>query len=162
MTGLYFEFKIEQAHIRKAIKKQIKAGIPEEELHHFHLSLEEYKKLEWIRPDIEFHLSSYLFDVVKKENYNDSIDLLCVNDREEALLFARLDDLIDQRINNESNSKESPIRKMVKILKIDYIPQSFHYEMNRTFASLSTHFFEKEVFYFSPSIDRVNPPPSIV
>jgi|10_taG_2_1085330.scaffolds.fasta_scaffold06222_3 hypothetical protein len=162
MTGIFIVFKIEQAHIRKSIKHQIKAGIPEEELHIFNLSKVEYIKLDWVRPDIEFRKNKEMFDIVHMKSLNDSVRLYCVNDKEESILFAQLDKMIKKKMQQESNSLNSPINKVLKLFNLIYISNQTenksltYYRMNKK----SYHYFTN--LYDSPLIKQPSPPPKSV
>ncbi len=162
MTGIFIVFKIEQAHIRKSIKHQIKAGIPEEELHIFNLSKVEYIKLDWVRPDIEFRKNKEMFDIVHMKSLHDSVRLYCVNDKEEAILFAQLDKMIKKKMQQESNSSNSPITKVLKLFNLIYISNQTenksltYYRMNKK----SYHYYTN--LYDSPLIKQPSPPPKSV
>lgn len=163
MTGIFIVFKIEQAHIRKSIKHQIKAGIPEEELHIFNLSKVEYIELDWVRPDIEFKKNKEMFDIVHMKSLNDSVHLYCVNDKEEAILFAQLDKMIQKKMQRESNSSNSPITKALKLFNLVYTS-------NQTKNKLLTHYYRMNKksysycfnLYNSPLIKQPSPPPKSV
>ena len=129
-TGTYIVFKVQQAQVRRSIKRQIKSGIPEDELHYFELSQIEYDQLDWERPDIEFRHENEMFDIVRKEIVGDSIHLHCVNDKEETILFAQLDKLVLLEIEHESNQPNSPITKVVKALKLLYFNDYFDFKIN--------------------------------
>lgn len=162
MTGIFIVFKIEQYHIRKDIKHQIKAGIPKDELHFFSFSQNEYEQLEWIRPDIEFRLGNNMFDIVRVENFQDSIQLYCVNDKEEAILFAQLDEMIRKKMEQESNTSDSPLSKVVKIFKSVYTSDLFCYQFTTQSSQISSDYHDLNSFYSSPFIENSTPPPDTV
>jgi hypothetical protein len=162
MTGVFIVFKIEQAYVRKSIKHQIKAGIPEGELHVFKLSNSEYEQLDWVRPDIEFRKDKEMFDIVRSEKLGDSIQLYCVNDKEETVLFAQLDEMIQKKMGQESNSPNSPISKVVKILKLVYVNDTCIHIMNVHALRLVNNFAEFNYFYSSPYLEVLTPPPDTV
>jgi len=58
-----------------------------------------------------------MYDVVRIENLNDSIQIYCVNDEEEEVLFARLDGMIKKQMERESNSTNNPLCKVAKTIK---------------------------------------------
>ncbi len=162
MAGIFIVFKTHQNAIRKEIKQQIKAGIPEHELHIFKLSKKEYCKLHWVREDIEFRLGARMFDIVRSENLSDSIYLYCINDTEEAILFAELDDLTLSKIQKESKGTNNQLFKVVKIVKLEYITTEFAFPINYFFENQKeshTHALEG---YVSPNLQVLIPPPDTV
>lgn len=162
MTGIFIVFKIQQAQIRKEIKQQIKAGIPENELHSFNLSVQEYEKLEWVREDIEFGWNHEMFDIVKFDPKGDSIHLLCVNDKEETILFAELDKLMQVKTEKESNNSNRPLKKVVKILKLTFVSNDFYYQLPLNHPPALTNFDELNSLYSSPCLETALPPPITV
>lgn len=155
-------FRHEQAYIRRSIKHQIKAGIPEDELHFFGLSLKEYEDLEWERPNKEFRLGTRMFDVVRSEINGDSIRIFCVNDQEEALLFVHLDQILKKRMGEESNTPDSPINRVTKILKLVYLPGEYGFSMSTRILVNRTVFSEWTSFYSPPDLNLLTPPPDLV
>ncbi|RFC55650.1 hypothetical protein [Brumimicrobium aurantiacum] len=162
MTGIYIAFKIEQAHIRSAIKHEIKEGIPENELHEFNLTPTEYEQLDWIRPDIEFRKHKQMFDIVRRENKGDDIVLHCVNDKEETLLFANLEELIQNKMNKESKTPKSPLNKMIKVIKVVYVNDFTNYVFQHLSLNAENGFFETKKLYQSPNLGVPTPPPDFV
>lgn len=161
ITGIFLAFKIEQAYIRKTIKKQIKAGVSKEKLHYFKFSTEEYENLHWKRPEIEFKIGKNMYDVVRSEKTDDSVFLFCVNDVEETLLFAKLDERLKEKLNTAANTKDSPLRKMNNILKLVYITNENNLNFDVIFSQKSSRNLEIETMYSDPFIENFSPPPDI-
>lgn len=162
MTGFIIVFKIEQAQIRKNIKQQLKAGIPDDKLHFFGLSRTEYAELDWVRQDKEFRMGKEMFDVVRSETFDDSIHLHCVNDTEETQLFAHLEEIIQKKREQQSNVPKSPISKVVKALKLVYVPNTFANAIDIYDLKLSSLFAEMNASYASPYLKVLTPPPDTV
>ena len=161
-TGAYIVLKVQQNQIRRSIKRQIKSGIPTGELHFFELSQEEYDQLDWERPDIEFHMNSEMFDIVRKEKVGDSIHLYCVNDTEEAILFSQLDKLVQLEIEHESRQANNPITKVAKALKLLYVSENFTFKINpNTLKTIKSNFNtnSKLTFVF---LEVSTPPPNFL
>lgn len=162
ISGVLCVFKVQQYRIRREIKHQIKAGIPEEELHEFTLSKREYEQLDWQRTDIEFRKGARMFDIVHAEQVGDSIRLRCVNDEEEQKLFAQLDLLIKRKMEQESQAPDSPLSKVIKVLKLVYLNN----EADNTFPTESMYHApysrNKENLYISPFPEHLTPPPDTV
>lgn len=159
MIAPFIAFKVEQAQIRKAIKHQIKAGIPESELHYFCLSQKDYQQLDWVREDIEFRVGTNMYDIVRSENENDSISLYCVNDKEEAVLFAELDDVVKKQMEGDANS---PSGKGSKTLNLVYIVPNFHFSLVVCSFFDPANFSEINKFYAEPVIECIPHPPDLV
>lgn len=162
MTGVYIIFKMEQSKIRTSIKHQIKSGVPESELHVFSLSLEEYEQLNWVRKDKEFSSQKNMYDIVKKQNTRDSIFLFCVNDKEEAILFTRLDEMVKRSIERNSNSSDNPLNNVVKLFKLLYVIEGNHYFFNEIGNIIALNFSRLKFHYVSPCLEQLTPPPDKV
>ncbi|MDN4163991.1 hypothetical protein QWY31_00680 [Cytophagales bacterium LB-30] len=162
MIGPFVVFKIEQTFIRKSIKLQIKAGIPEDDLHEFTLSATAYKALDWVRPDKEFRLDDEMFDIVRAETLGNTIHLYCVNDTEEALLFAQLDEITQKKMEQESNAPNSPVAKVVKLLKLVYVSFDNKEVLTGLSENPKQRFSGVKPLYSSPFLRVPSPPPNTV
>lgn len=162
MTGVYILFKVEQTHIRKSIKHQIKANIPIDQLHKFVLSHSSYKELNWIRPNIEFRMGNDMYDIVHLVLCGDSIQLQCVNDKEEAILFAKLDELLQKKMEQESNTPSSPINKVMKKMKLVYIKYANNISLINKTTNEAFKIASIMNFYCSPYLEIQCPPPDSV
>lgn len=110
VTAVFFVFKVQQFQIRKEVKRQIKRGVPEEELFKITVTSENRHLLNW-RKDHEFQLDGQLFDVVRSEQPDEDTTLyFCISDQQETVLFANLDELL--RKNND------PLKRTGKTLQI--------------------------------------------
>lgn len=98
---------MEQWSIQARIKKSIKEGIPESELHV--IEFKSADDIPWTRVDKEFKLGDRFFDVVHTDPAN-ALRFSCVNDVEESILFAEL----DQRVQNEVND-DQPFQRTSKV-----------------------------------------------
>lgn len=115
-VGILPIFKMKQYSVRKEIKRRIKNSIPEEELHILTF-LSPETDVEWVREGKEFVFGQRMYDVVHKEIKGDSTVFHCVNDKEEALLFAHLDDYVQKEM--QGNSKHSKRKRSSgKVLRI--------------------------------------------
>jgi hypothetical protein len=163
ITGFFVIFKIEQFHIRKAIKRQIKAGVSEDELHFFSFSQKEFNELDWTKKGKEFRLENTMYDVVRLEKFKDFIHLYCVNDKEESVLFANLYERIQYKMNQESNIPNSPLNNILKIFNLVYVSKEYSYQLaGYSVQSASTLNDFRVVFYTSPFIKSETPPPNSI
>lgn len=162
MAGIFVVFKIEQTQVRKEIKHQIKSGLRENDLHLFVYSKKEFEQFDWVRKDLEFELNNEMFDIVRSENKDDTVLLYCVNDKEETLLFAQLDEMIRKKMEQESSSSQNSSRKLVKFFKLfNCILPQFENKYQSEEADQNT-FSELISHYLSPYIKVSSPPPDPV
>jgi len=162
MAGIFIVFKVEQAYVRREIKHQIKSGIPENVLHSFVYSKKEYEQLDWVRKDIEFRLNNEMFDIVRSEIKDDTVLLYCVNDKEETILFAQLDEMIKNKTEQESNSSQNSSGKLIKFFKLFncILPQIENKCISEEAAQ--NRYSELIFHYLSPFINVSSPPPDTV
>lgn len=116
----------QSAQVRQAIKHQLKAQIPANKLHKFQLTQAEFNALQWNKIDKEFQLENRLYDIVSKSKKGDSIILMCINDTEEESLFVRLDELVNNQLQNQQqnqNHKNNKSNSSVfwKIIDTNYL-----------------------------------------
>ncbi len=102
------------------MKRAIKAGLEEESLHHFSFTKQEYEHLNWQHKN-EFQWKGVMYDVVRTKTINNIIQVSCVNDKQESVLFAHLNDHIDQFSDIEKEGKTSS-KVLLKLLKIQALP----------------------------------------
>ncbi len=113
ITGFFPVFKLLQNRIRKEIKIKIKQGVSEEELHKICFS--EGDKIDWVREGREFRCNDQMFDIVKQEKENGRIVYLCINDKEEAQLFANLDALVKKQMDNDTSPAGKAAKNIIKM-----------------------------------------------
>lgn len=162
MSGIFIVFKIEQAFIRQEIKNKIKGGVPEDDLHLFVLSRYEYGALNWVREDIEFRYGNEMFDVVRSQFKSDSVYLYCINDKEETVLFARLDSMIFENLNAKSKNKSHPLHYAIKLFKTSFIFTNDVFDISEYLVELKQKSECYILFYTSPYLGVNYPPPNIV
>ena len=100
--GTFPAFLRRQAEIRSEIKGMLKSGVPDNELHR--ITFHKVEDIHWTRPEKEFSLKGHMYDVVKNLSKNGKIEFLCINDVEEEVLFANLDDLVGHKHKKQSGS----------------------------------------------------------
>lgn len=135
-------FKLAQYKIQKEIKMLLKKGVPEDKLYIISIPVKNIKDIDWTRDGKEFRHKGNMYDIVRVENGKDTIHYHCVNDQQETQLFAHLEEMVDQQMNND----KSPVGRTAKnLLKLFW---SFKYVPSDNFA-------------FLPSISNSNPENSI-
>ena len=102
--GLYLVFRFQQHQIRKEVKHKIKLGVPQNELYLIRISPDNQHLIQWIHSK-EFRYKGVMYDVVRKKTIDaKTIEFACINDEQEAKLFAHLDEEINKSNNNHSNA----------------------------------------------------------
>ncbi len=94
--GEYLVFKSIQFNIRRQIKTQIKASIPEEKLVWIAIATAQAPKAFQFLEKDEFRYHGKMYDIVKQEERGDSTYFLCIDDEKETALFANLQEAIQQ------------------------------------------------------------------
>lgn len=159
IVGYFPIFKLEQYRIRKEIKTQIKNKIPISELHTFRFK-NPTSDVIWIRPQIEFRLNGHMYDVVHEKKYKTFTEFKCVNDTEETILFANLDQAVQDVFasNSKQTTKKEKTATTVQFQLFFISPsnwfQSF-FEM-QTNSHFSYHFSIK-----TTEKQLVTPPPKL-
>ncbi len=118
--GYLIEFQCETSRIRKEIKKLTKEAVPRNQLVHFRFSQEEINALTWVKIH-EFRLKGHFYDVVwRKKLENGKIELQCVSDDQETVLFEKLDQYVSANLANQNPDK--PLKNWSKIFFGNYLP----------------------------------------
>jgi len=110
-AGYLFVFKLQQHEIRQEIKRQIKAGVPENELVLFKLAND--ARVFWSIPEREFRANGVMYDVVRKEIHGDTTRYYCLSDEKETQLFAHLDEAV-QRDLNQNPAQQQKLERILQ------------------------------------------------
>jgi hypothetical protein len=113
----YFEFAHYQ--LKKEIKSQLKQGVTKDKLVIFDFDAKQIKKLVWLKKN-EFDLNGNLFDVVRKSNSNGITHLECISDKQEKVLFAKLNQNVSSNLSDDNQHK--PISNWFKLLQTPALP----------------------------------------
>lgn len=114
VAGIFVAFKIQQQGIRKEIKRQIKLGVPAGELHYLTITAANYRELAWHNHK-EFMYRGVMYDVVhKKINHATSVTFQCVSDTQETILFANLEQQVDQTTDARHHGK-NPLKLITQL-----------------------------------------------
>ena len=124
LVGFFIYFEIERYHVRKDIKRAIKHSLPQNQYKQFNFTNKEFKDLTWIN-DHEFKMNGRLYDVVKKNKSNVGFSVYCIDDIQETVLFAQLDEATTSNLNNQP--EKAPIKSFVKLIKLAYIEPDFRF-----------------------------------
>lgn len=116
IVGFVTYFEISHFKLKKEIKLLLKQGVPKDELVYFEFTDVEMNDLVWLKKN-EFNLNGDLFDVVRRSKDKNGVNHLeCISDKQETVLFARLNQTISQNLGNEKHS--TPISNWMKLLKV--------------------------------------------
>jgi hypothetical protein len=128
MFGQQYLFLSKRYAIRKEIKRKIKNGVDEKDMFFFQLSEVENDPSFYWENDHEFHYKGSMYDVVKRNGD----ELKCINDDQEAKLFAGLDNLVRKRMDgNAANLKSLQILLFAQRSgEIDFSPCVFFVAFN--------------------------------
>jgi hypothetical protein len=101
--GFFTYFQIEKHAIKKAVKLKLNRSVPENQLHTFQFTENQISQLNWYE-EHEFRYKDKMYDIV----YSTSLDngafiFQCVSDEQETKLFAQLNKLIQNEVNDEKN-----------------------------------------------------------
>lgn len=154
-AGVLVLFKVQQVSIRREIKRQIKRGLREDELHVITVTAENKHELTW-EEENEFEYRGNMYDVVRQETLNGSTKYFCINDRQEETLFANLEDL--SRRKADSHSPNSMLVKKIADLfaNVEAAQQTAFLQPSCLAGCYGTFQLHK---YPTPYMNIVVPPP---
>lgn len=114
-VGYLLLFKLQQQEIRQEIKRQIKAGIPEDELVLFKTPkvLTHQTRAFWSIPEREFSANGVMYDVVRQATHGDTIWYYCLSDEKETQLFAHLDEAV-KRDMDQNPARQQKLERLLQ------------------------------------------------
>ncbi len=158
-VGFFTFVELEHYFIRKQIKKAIKLSVPENQLIQFHFTSKESHKLHWVKPH-EFKLNGRFYDVVHKHKSKGVWFFQCIDDRQETVLFEKLD---FATANNLVNSSERhPVHGWLKLMNEPMEPLPF-FELSLLHFDLKSQKINDFAVnhYRSKYLALVAPPPEV-
>ena len=111
ISQLYYGYRFQQ--IKKEIKRQLKQGVPDNELVLLGIPAELEKEPNTHFQRIharEFKYLGQMYDIVRQESCDDTTWYWCIHDFKESALFAELDGLAGQLREGDLPSRESRSR----------------------------------------------------
>jgi hypothetical protein len=140
--GFLILFQIQQKMVKKEIKKQIIAGLPEHQLKIFKFSANENEfqsmGLKWIEEN-EFIFEGKMYDVVKFKNVDNEKWFYCFEDTRETALTAMHDKLLED-FQNKPLEKNS-INLLIHLLTTPFEIQLFRSTANRVAIIVEPHHY---------------------
>lgn len=102
---------------KKEMKRAIKRGLSNKDMHFFKFGEEEYQQLRWEKKGKEFWYQDCMYDIVRVEKMRDGqINISCISDEQEAKLFASLDQEVKQFSDVEQTGRNGH-KQILKKLK---------------------------------------------
>ncbi|MCK6649467.1 MAG: hypothetical protein L6Q66_07415 [Bacteroidia bacterium] len=159
IAGVIVVFKLQQFSIRREIKRQIKRGVSDEELHVIIVNTENSEELSWQKEN-EFIYKGAMYDIVKKETLADSsIAYYCINDKQETELFAHLDELIRKDMDHRSPVGKTA-KKLFQVLSSIFPNEQLALPLHSSKPVLLNNSYINN--YSTPDISLSSPPPRSV
>ena len=156
--GVFIAYRFEQYSIRKEIKKQIKEGVPQNELTTILCTKKNESEIIW-QNEKEFLFHGNLYDVVRKEILaNGDTRYECINDKQETELFVSLDKKVGKQLDARHKGDSAAKSLFSALYFSKLIPLSF--ALIQPILLQKIHFSETK--YFVPFLEINSPPPQFI
>jgi hypothetical protein len=158
LFGSTILFQWEKSKIRQNVKTRLKEGVPSHELHVFSFSFAEWDHLEKKEGEKEIIINREYYDVVRKNTSADSIHVEAIHDKEEKVLFAKLEQEIGAQWQTVPK-RDSPAKQLADFFKISCLPiqGALTYHSSDSFIGHMTPYSKVYEFILHTAIDK---PPS--
>ena len=152
--GSYFYYSYQQYRIRREIKQELLANLPDTELEVF---VEEDCKnqIVWEEYGEEFHFNDEMYDVAHVIMKDGKRLLYCINDKKEKKLLDRLVKLIE---SGSDARKQRSGKNVVKFQLTDFEPPPGEIPPGMTFVS-KTHYIRFTASLLTAAMEIKGPPP---
>lgn len=121
LGGSYAILQIQKHQIRREIKREIRAGISENDLIKIEVTSENKEKLIW-KDSKEFSFKGKMYDVVRSEKIDENTKVYhCILDSQETKLIAQYNKELQKKHKNKKNSNSLKVFKFLE--EIDPLPQ---------------------------------------
>jgi hypothetical protein len=105
----------QRGQIRREMKRRLKSAVPDSQLHLITVRSAKDPSIKWTRENKEFRYRGMMYDIVRYEINDSSIIYHCINDMEETILFAQLEQKVQQRMDHQEDGGQAMlVKKMVK------------------------------------------------
>lgn len=146
-----------QMQVRREIKTRIKNSVPFHELHTINAS-RNAEKMHWHQEGKEFQLNGKMYDIVHVETQNGETIYHCVDDVDEARLFAHLDDLVNENMDHDQSTRGKTARNLLKHFSQVYIVPVLNVSTQTTENYQITYTpYLKNALGYKP--EKLTPPP---
>ena len=126
MQGTWVVFKLQQVAVRHEVKQQIRAGVPESDLVTLRIAKvwEKTPNARFEREHSkEFRFDGEMYDIIRSREEGDTTVYICIHDVKESGLFADLERLIEEEIDQPINKKSR--ESMQQLIAAKYVQKSF-------------------------------------
>lgn len=156
--GAYLGFRIEKSHVRKMVKRQIKAGISKDELIEFKfLKKDTTKNLRW-EHEREFEFEDKMYDIVERIYNKDSVTYRCWCDSIETQINTQYNKLLAQALGNNPQKPDNK-KQLIDYLKVLYYSDLNSDSDSRYLLSTDKLYTHYKLFNSSYIITPPGPPP---
>lgn len=155
-AGYIVVFEIQKHGIRREIKQQIKAGVPQAELVLFKICEEKPDPAFQRVDEHEFRYDGKMYDIVRQESHGDRTWYYCLADEKETQLFAHLEELV-KRGMNQNPEQQQRLERLLNICGLLFFSPGDELACREAIAemALSNDCFELKNWITSPP----TPPP---
>ncbi|MCE9539538.1 MAG: hypothetical protein K8R85_10000 [Bacteroidetes bacterium] len=161
MAGYFIAFKSFQYQVKKEIKAEIKKKINPNELTIIVIDKKQINKIDWLEKGKEMYYHGKLYDIVRHTENDTSITYYCINDKQEELLFANLEEHIAMHIAANKPIKNQTSKKLANnVIKL-YFSNEQSIKFNTVLLN-SPPFYSINLSYKSSIIETDTPPPEFV
>lgn len=119
-VGILVIFQVKQLRIRQEMKTLIKGDVAVDQLHRISFKRNEVDQIDWVRKGKEFRYGNLMFDIVRTVIDRNEIHFHCINDVEERALFKDLEELVEQKMSDDSalGKMKGKIAKLIKSFEV--------------------------------------------
>ena len=161
MQGTWIVFKLQQTAIRYEVKQQMKAGVPESDLVTLRIAKvwEETPNARFEREHSKkFRFDGEMYDIIRSRDEGDTTVYICIHDVKESGLFADLERLIEEEIDQPINKKSRDSMQQLIAAKYVQKPFSFSFVVS---ASTIVRSPDNELM-ISENLQVASPPPKVL
>jgi len=161
MQGTWIVFKLQQTAIRYEVKQQIKAGVPAADLVTLRIAKvwEETPNGRFEREHSkEFRFDGEMYDIIHSRDEGDTTVYICIHDVKERGLFADLERLIEEEIDQPINKKSR--ESLQQLIAAKYVQKSFSLSFVRPVSHISRWPMNEQLESENLQID--SPPPKFL
>lgn len=153
--GSYVILQIQKHQIRQEIKREIRAGISENELVKITVTSENKKELIW-KDSKEFSFKGKMYDVVRSEELDKNTKIYhCIPDHQETQLIARYTKEIQKKRKNKKDNV-NPVKVVKFIEKNDSLPNKTELAFIQIKHSTDFTYYNN---YATLKLETSSPPP---
>ena len=119
-VGILVIFQVKQLRIRQEMKTLMKGDVAVDKLHQISFKRNEVDQIDWVRKGKEFRYGNLMFDIVRTVIDKNDIHFYCINDVEERALFKDLEELVEQKMSDDSalGKMKGKIVKLIKSFEV--------------------------------------------